>query len=282
MRAEPIRIFIGASPSEWLPAKVLEYSIKVNTKSPVKTYLLSSVCRSFELPLNKKNHPRTPFSFQRFLIPEICGYQGRAIYLDADMLVFNDINAVWETDFEGADLLTTKSKDLGRSPQYSVMLLDCGKLSWSIENIINSLNKEDFTYEQLMYELIVAKSPTAKLPWEWNSLEYYDAINTNLLHYTDMNTQPWISRKNEYYDLWVSFLARALADGSILMSEIVQEVNAGFVRPSLLQELSKGKSTDGLVSNIFKLYLDEFRFAPPYKTLKPSLFSRIKNRWFKS
>ncbi|MBM4264570.1 MAG: hypothetical protein FJ145_24490 [Deltaproteobacteria bacterium] len=48
------------------------------------------------LPKDRENQPRTGFSFSRFLIPSLCQYRGKAIYLDADMLVFDDIAKLWD------------------------------------------------------------------------------------------------------------------------------------------------------------------------------------------
>jgi len=280
MTIDPIRIFIGASSSEWLPAKVLEYSIRVNTRLNIEANLLSTVSRPFDLPVDKKNWPRTPFSFQRFLIPEICDHKGRAIYLDADMLVFSDISAVWTSDFGGADVLTTQSNTTRRQSQFSVMLLDCEKLDWSIESIIESLDKGLITYEQLMYKFVIAKNPKAHLPWSWNSLEYFDSSSVNLLHYTDMNIQPWISIKNKYCGIWISFLRRAIDDGFVQIDDVVQQVNAGFVRPSILLELLKnGDMKPSFVEKI-KYYIHDFSFKAPYKSLQNRLATKIKNRYF--
>ena len=41
----------------------------------------------------------------RFGIPSLTAYQGRAIYLDADMLVFNDIYDLWSMPMGDAKLL---------------------------------------------------------------------------------------------------------------------------------------------------------------------------------
>jgi Glycosyl transferase family 8 len=52
-------------------------------------------------PKDPRQGKRTGFSFARFAIPELAGYQGRALYLDADMLVFNDLAFLWRTPFAG-------------------------------------------------------------------------------------------------------------------------------------------------------------------------------------
>lgn len=277
--SDPIRVFIGSSATEWLPAKVLEYSIKSNTNKAVETFILSSVAREFTLPVHAKNQPRTPFSFQRFLIPELCNYKGRAIYLDADMLVFDDIRLLWETDFAGADLLATSSRDLNRPTQFSVMLLDCEKLNWNIENIVSSLDQNLFSYEQLMFEFKIARNISNKLSWAWNSMEFFDPAKVKLLHFTDMNTQPWVSNKNKNGEIWLSYLRKAISAKFIDMSDITREVKFGAVRPSILLDLSNNIGSSSLSESIRKVMCD-LKFTPPYKRLQIGLVNKLKRKFF--
>ena len=86
----------------------------------------------------------------------------------------------------GVDLLTVSEGTAGRKGQFSVMLLDCERLQWRIEDIVRGLDEGNYTYEQLMYEMCVAASVGRTLDPAWNSLETYAAGSTKLLHYTDM------------------------------------------------------------------------------------------------
>ena len=153
-----VRIFIAATSSEWLPTRVLEFSITETSAVPVKLYRIASFNRKVPMPRDLHNRPRTPFSFQRFLIPELCGYQGRAIYLDADMQLFADIGQVWNASMEDYDLITVNEGTEGRKGQFGVMLLDCQRLQWNVESIVKGLDEGRYTYEQLMYEMCVAGS----------------------------------------------------------------------------------------------------------------------------
>ena len=104
------------------------------------------------MPRDKKNRPRTGFSFCRLTIPERCGYRGRALYLDADMLVFADLAELWQIPFgEQSVLCTWQSEpppDWRDNPafhtgrHYAVMLLDCDRLPWHIEEIIRGLDED--------------------------------------------------------------------------------------------------------------------------------------------
>ena len=121
----PIRIYVGSQEEQMLAVKVLEYSIRRHTSMTTRVVPLHRAGIAFPMPRDAKNQPRTPFSFQRFAIPMLSGYRGRAIYLDSDMMVFRDIRQLWTMPFDGADLLAAKARDeTDRRPQFSVMLLD--------------------------------------------------------------------------------------------------------------------------------------------------------------
>ena len=67
------------------------------------------------------------------------------------MQVLADIRELWQQEMGDNQLLSVApSADSDRNPQYSVMLLDCGRLHWKIENIVGSLDANEFDYEDLM------------------------------------------------------------------------------------------------------------------------------------
>jgi hypothetical protein len=259
-----IQVFVAATPGEWLPTRVLEFSIRETTKHLVEVTPIYTVGRVIPLPQAIKNRPRTPFSFQRFLIPELCGFTGRAIYLDADMQVFQDIAELWACDFHGHDLLTVWEGRQGRREQFSVMLLDCAELSWRIEDIVRALDDGTFDYAELIYEMKVARRIGHIIPAVWNSLEHYCPGDTRLLHYTDMPTQPWVSCHNPLGHLWLACLRRAIAAGFIIDSDIAREVSLGHVRPSLAEELSNPNCARSVLSRLDR------DFSPPFKSIKSS------------
>lgn len=263
--SDRIRIFVAATPSEWLPMRVLEFSIHESTVLPVEVTALSSFKRPIPVPKAEKNRPRTPFSFQRFLIPELCGYQGKALYLDSDMQVFQDIAKLWNQSLEDCDLQTVPEMANERPGQFSVMLLDCTKLDWRIEEIVQSLDSGAINYEMLMYEMCLAKKIGKNLPQDWNSLERYEGGVTALLHYTDMHIQPWVSSENPLGHLWVSCLRRAIASGFIAQTELECEVSAGNVRPSLLIEVERGG--EQMVDSPGSHRQVDRGFVAPYKRL---------------
>lgn len=275
----PVRVYVGADRSQALAIKVLEHSIKRHTTLDV------SVIPMIDLPIRQprdvKNSQRTGFSFSRFCIPRLAGYRGKAIYLDADMLVFQDLASLWAIEFEGAKVViqdevrhqdvTTKKKGAPRErrKQCAVMLLDCSRLDWDIDEIIDGLDRGDYDYAALMYDLCLLKGHEVRfgIPFEWNSLEYYDH-ETCLIHYTDVYTQPWTSCRNKNGDLWFDEVRLMLADGSLAMADIEQEIRLGFFRPSLLWDIAVRPSVPRVlrpVCDVINMWRDGRKRYQPHR-----------------
>jgi lipopolysaccharide biosynthesis glycosyltransferase len=249
-----------------LPVKVLEFSIRKRASMSVEVFPLHRSKIPVPLPKDPKNQPRTPFSFQRFLIPALTGYHGRAIYLDSDMQVFKDIRALWTMPFDGADLLTVHAPQASRRrPQFSVMVLNCKTLAWDIKAIVRSLDEGRISYEQLVYQMSVAKNVRADIDPEWNALEHFSARDTAILHFTSMSTQPWVSRENPLGYLWVGDLMEAINAGTIAMEFLKQEIAKGHVRPSLLYQV-ENRVQDSLLLRGKARQMDT-KFVPPYQSL---------------
>lgn len=272
----PVRVFVAATVSEALPVKVLEYSIRQHASATVVVTPLYEAGIPIPHPRDRENQPRTPFSFQRFLIPQVCEYQGVAIYLDSDMLVFKDIVGLWRRPFGLANVLTSYVDSAsGRKPQFSVMLMDCNQLDWSIQDIVDRLDAGELSYEQLMYECALASASDVIEP-DWNSLEAYKEGRTALLHYTDMNTQPWVSHLNPLGYLWVSALRQALREGVISRCFVEEEIRKGYVRPSLLHQLDHGIDDAILLSK--EVLAPDAQFSPPFRSLAANRASPWRNR----
>lgn len=273
----PIKVYVASTEAQMLAVKVLEYSIRKHASMSVEVIPLHLNSIDIPLPKDKANWPRTPFSFQRFLIPELQQYAGRAVYLDSDMQVFRDIKDLWIMPFNGAQILTVKNADQSeRRPQFSVMLIDCASLPWSIKEIVTKLDSHHLTYEKLMYEMAVADKVDVTIETGWNSLENFDADQTSLLHYTDMNIQPWISKDNPLGYLWFRDLFEAIDSNFISMEFIKEHVTLGYVRPSLMYQVEK-RIEDSLLLPKVAVQMDTF-YKPPYQDMPhvKNSFSRGK------
>lgn len=233
----PMQVYVAGSEPQMLPLRVLEYSIRKHASLDVAVHAIDDAGAPIPLPKDACNRPRTPFSFQRFLVPALSGFQGRAIYLDSDMQVFKDIRRLWTLPFAGADVLAAPASATSRLPQFSVMVLNCARLRWDIHTIVDALDTGRLTYEQLMHKLAITGRVRVDVPPEWNSLEAFHPQKTALLHYTDMSTQPWLSKANRLGFLWTRDLFDALDAGFIPAHEVESHIRAGHVRPSLLYQI---------------------------------------------
>jgi lipopolysaccharide biosynthesis glycosyltransferase len=248
--ADPIRVFVGVDRSQVLAVDVLEHSIRRHTSARVEVHpMLDVPARDAKDPRQGK---RTGFSFARFLIPALCQRRGKAIYLDADMLVFSDLRRVWDLPFEGAKIviqhdLTPEQADTAakregapaqRRRQWAVMLLDCSRLDWDVDAIIDGLDVGTYTYDQLMSDFCILGPDDVRqaIPFEWNSLEHWDE-STCLLHYTDVRTQPWTSTMNPWDHKWFDEVRLMIETGALTWAAIEREIAAGYFRPSLLRDL---------------------------------------------
>lgn len=262
----PIRVYVATMEEQMLSVKVLEYSIRKNAS--VTTEVIPMHESNIDIPQPRKsaNWPRTPFSFQRFLIPQMAGYKGHAIYLDSDMQVFTDIRELWSYDMGDNELLSVASEKEGsRRPQHSVMLLNCNKLKWNIADIVDSLDAGRLTYKRLMYKMEIVENQEARIPATWNSLEKYISGKTKLLHYTDMNTQPWVFAKHPFGYIWVRELLEAIDTGFISREFVLDHVKKGWIRPSLAYQV-ENRIEDAFLLPQHVLDLDK-NYSPPYHQL---------------
>jgi Glycosyl transferase family 8 len=262
----PIRVYVGSQDEQMLSVQVLAHSIRRHTSMRTEVLPLHQADIRFPMPRDPKNKPRTPFSFQRFTIPQLAGYHGRAIYLDSDMLVFRDLRELWTVPFDGADVLAASPADpADRRPQFSVMLLDCERLHWTPQQVIDALDSGQLDYTRLMHEMALAREVHASIPASWNSLEHYEAGQTGLLHYTDMHSQPWVHPRNRWGHLWVRELILAIDSGFIDPALVQDHVDRGWVRPSLLDQVHAQREQPRWLPALER-WRDR-HFVAPYKKL---------------
>jgi len=239
-------IFVGTDRSQLLAVAVLEFSIKRHTSLAVR--VLPLIDLDLPEPKDIRQGSRTNFSFSRFAIPELKNYEGTALYLDADMLVFRDIGEIWRIPrgeakiliqgaVEGPAQVEKAGAPKQRKKQCSVMLMNCGRLDWNVVEIIAGLDGK-YTYDQLMSEmcLLAEDEISYGLPFQWNSLEHYEP-NTRLIHYTDMLTQPWVDANNRNGHLWMREVRLMLDAGVMSWRALEREIDLGYFRPSLVHEV---------------------------------------------
>ena len=237
---EPILIGVGSTEAQMLAVDVLSYTLRKHTQRELEVVPLNRCGIPIPSPRDPRNISRTPFSFQRFLLPELGKFKRRTIYLDSDMIVFKDVGALFDTEMEEFDILACQATP-GRKERivYSVLLIsaDC---PWKIDDIVRKLDSGEFSYEDLMFKFKVPGRVDVRLPYHWNSCEHYEPGETALLHYTDMWLQPWLVTKNPLASLWVSELLGAIQAGVVTTGAVADGVKKRWVRPSLLYQVENG------------------------------------------
>jgi hypothetical protein len=171
------------------------------------------------------------------------------------------------------------------------MLLDCKALGWNIDQIVADLDAGKLDYAGLMFEMRVTKQIGRNIASEWNALECFEPQRTCLLHYTDMNTQPWISTANPLGHLWIACMRRALAAGFISRADVEREMSSGHVRPSLLPQLDAGIDNTlelpAAVRRLDRTFVAPYRClrsgrAWPWTSTRTALFALLRRCYYRS
>lgn len=166
-----LRVFIGYDHRQPISYQVLNYSIISRSSKPVAiTPLILD-----QLPISRGG--LTPFTFSRFMVPWLCGYQGFGLFLDADMLLQADIAELFAmADPNKAVQIVVHEKAFERA---SVMLFNCEKCT--------VLTPDFVQHAKGLHSISWAlEGEIGALPPEWNHLVGYDESREKpkLIHYT--------------------------------------------------------------------------------------------------
>jgi hypothetical protein len=192
-----IRIFIGFDPRETVAWHVLCHSILARSSQPV-----SFVPLALHQLGGCFNRPRDPlqstdFSFTRFLVPYLSGYEGWSLFMDCDMLVRADIAELWDLRDDRYAVMCVKHdhrpletvKFLG-APQTSY-----GKKNWSSVMLFNNARCRALTPDYVnsasglalhQFKWVEGDEAIGELPKTWNHLVGHDAPDPEAknVHYT--------------------------------------------------------------------------------------------------
>ena len=240
-----IRIFIGSQCEQWLAAKVLEYSIINRTASEVEMVQMWE--SNIHVPDRWQKQGATGFTFQRFLSPELCGFEGRSIYLDSDMLLRTDIAELWNLDMGKAKVLATPGW------QTAAMLID-NTVGWKIDDLCRQLDDKELTYQRAVN--LKFKYVNRTLDPLWNckdsnkksssqeTLAKMDRPDAKLLHFTNMWSQPFLTSRHPCGAIWENELQDAVEDGYICVSDVMHEIFRENIRPSLAAVVGEDPPAD--------------------------------------
>ena len=203
-----INIFIGYDSKEKVAYNVLSHSIIQNSTKPVSITPIALNNLKDDFVRERNNISSTEFSFSRFMIPHLMNYQGWALFMDCDMLMFEDVSKLWRMRDDSKAIQVCKhnytpkedKKFLGQvQTKYekknwsSFMLMNCKKCTTLTPDYVNKASGlELHQYKWLESEDLIGEIP---LEWNWLVGEYEHNEDVKNVHYTEGG--PWFK---EYKD----------------------------------------------------------------------------------
>ena len=195
---KPIPIFIGYDPREAVAYHTCANSIIRHASKPVA--LIPLALNLFEDYTEKHTDGSNQFIYSRFLVPYLMGFSGKAIFIDGDMILRDDIIKLWNyvDTFIAWDVavvkhdyqtkmtekyLGSKNENYPRKNWSSVIVWQCDSFpnrQLTPQFIENATGAELHRFTWLEDKRIL------ELPKEWNWLpdEYGPNTDAKLLHYT--------------------------------------------------------------------------------------------------
>lgn len=255
-----IRVFIGSGEASLVERKVLIYSLRKHTQQDLDIYVLNGTHNAIErndqepvpapMSLKIKYQNVTEFSLYRYLIPKICNYQGKAIYLDSDTVCLTNISELYEIDLGIHHFLA--KQEYGGNWGLSVMLMDCEKCYFDLDRYFLDIEKQRYTYTDFnrMSSAFLKYHPfaIAELDPNWNVFDFHNS-ETKLIHYTNLFTQPWKAYNHPYGELWFQYFHEAIDAGILTERDIELSVLRSYIRPDIREGNFSRKS---LLSRILR------------------------------
>jgi hypothetical protein len=166
--SEPLRVMIGYDPRQPLAFTVAAHSVARHSSKPVAVTPLILK----QLPITRRG--LTEFTYSRFLVPWLCGFKGKAVFMDADVVVRGDIAELFE---EGGMSAVSVVQQQPRFEWPSVMLFNNGACQRLTPEFVNDPKNQLFDFEWAPY--------VGDLPKKWAHLVDYEVPEpANLYHFT--------------------------------------------------------------------------------------------------
>lgn len=248
-----IRVFIGSGEASRIERNTAIYSLRKNSKRELDIYVFNGTHNSVQLndgepflapmSLKVKYQNITEFSLYRYLIPELCNYQGRAIYIDSDTVCLTDIGELFDSPMGDADFLARRDAYPDEERWgLSVMLIDCERCRFDLEKFVDEIDAglysmTDFSWMSPRF-LEYHPYKIGQLDPAWNMFDQRDS-RTKLIHYTDLYMQPWKYPNHPHGELWFSYFNEALAEGYVTAEDIRLSMIRSYIRRDLLDGNSK-------------------------------------------
>ena len=221
-----INIFIGYDSKEKVAYNVLSHSIIQNSTKPVAITPIALNHLKDDFVRERNALSSTEFSFSRFMIPHLMNYQGWALFMDCDMLMFEDVSKLWRMRDDSKAIQVCKhdyipkesKKFLGQvQTKYekknwsSFMLMNCKKCTTLTPDYVNKASG----LELHQFKWLEGDHLIGDLPLEWNWLvgEYEHKDDVKNVHYTKGG--PWFEEyaRCDYSQDWFKNLEESNGSG---------------------------------------------------------------------
>ena len=221
-----IIIFIGYDSKEKVAYNVLSHSIIQNSTKPVAITPIALNHLKDDFVRERNALSSTEFSFSRFMIPHLMNYQGWALFMDCDMLMFEDVSKLWRMRDDSKAIQVCKhdytpkesKKFLGQvQTKYekknwsSFMLMNCKKCTTLTPDYVNKASG----LELHQFKWLEGDHLIGDLPLEWNWLvgEYEHKDDVYNVHFTKGG--PWFEdyAKCDYSQDWFRNLEESNGSG---------------------------------------------------------------------
>jgi lipopolysaccharide biosynthesis glycosyltransferase len=223
-----IRVFIGYDSHETVAFHVLSHSIHARASHPVAItpLMLTELKDSFTRERN--NLQSTEFSFSRFLVPYLSGYEGWSLFCDCDMLMLDDIAKLWALRDDRFAVQVVKHNHV---PQEDIKFLNqtqtkYEKKNWSSVILFNNAKCKALTVDYAntasglelhQFKWLGDDNLIGEIPHRWNHLVDYDpqvpVEQLSFIHYTEGGPYFEAYKNCGYADLWFSERERMLSAG---------------------------------------------------------------------
>jgi lipopolysaccharide biosynthesis glycosyltransferase len=226
-----LRVFVGYDPREDIAYQVCKHSIlKRNKNVEVKPLIQKELREQGYYDRSIDKLASTEFTFTRFLVPELCNFNGWAVFMDCDMILQTDIAELFSqaddkyavmcvkhdyTPKEGTKMDGKAQTVYPRKNWSSVVLFNCSHPSNQSLNV-ELINDPETTGKYLHRFSWLKDEEIGELKPEWNWLAgWYKEPNDGkpkLIHYTEGG--PWFEnyRDCEYHSEWKKELYDMMED----------------------------------------------------------------------
>lgn len=191
---EPLRVFIGYDPRQPIAFNVCAHSIVRHSSVPVSITAL----KLSQLPIKRRG--LTEFTYSRFLVPWLCGFRGRAVFMDADVVVTGDIKELFDSADASAVCVMQEQE---RFEWPSVMLFNCGACIKLTPEFVDDPENKLFDLAWAPY--------VGRMPRKWNAVIGYGKTDptSKLWHFT-RGIPVWTETQGEDEDsIWFDELEAA-------------------------------------------------------------------------